>query len=251
MLLVFMQTVDYNRPKWVSYVSTPGLAVTPSLLEERISYTPSNELTFKKTTDILQKIWDSLSPENQEHTEDCEPLTETGNKTMQRYCSFDRTNLGQFCTPDNYFGYNTTSPCIFVNLNRVWGWTPEDPEADAKDKPDNYVNGNVLISCKPYKEKDVSSVNGTEIFPDSGLPFAYFPYVVSTNKKKQALYVSPYVAVRVRLNPEEAAGKDVKVQCEAYTGNIEPRGGLYDIKERSAFTVIFNLGKTAAPKDEM
>ncbi|XP_779915.1 sodium/potassium-transporting ATPase subunit beta-1 [Strongylocentrotus purpuratus] len=250
MLLVFMQTVDYDRPKWVSYVSTPGLVVTPSFIEERISYTPTNERTIEDIFKKMNETWNSLSPDEQEHTEECDPLTEAGNKTMQRLCSFNREHLGQYCTPENYFGYTSTEPCVFVNMNRVWGWTPEDPEADATDVPEGYVSGHILITCKPYKDKDVSSVNGTTIYPPTGLPFAYYPYVTGTNKKKQALYVSPYVAVRVTLNAEEAEGKDVKIQCEAYTGNIEPRGGLYDIKDRSEFTVIFNLGKSQA-KDEM
>ena len=65
------------------------------------------------------RLFEALAPENQEHTEDCEPSTEAGNKTTQRYCSFDRSKLGQWCTPENYFGYNTTEPCIFVQMNRV------------------------------------------------------------------------------------------------------------------------------------
>jgi len=247
MLLVFMQTIDYSRPKWVSYVSTPSLVVTPSLIEERISYTPSNEKTFEKAVKALDKVWDSLSEESQKHTEDCSPLTEVGNKTEPRYCRFDRSQLGQWCTPENHYGYNTTEPCVFINMNRVWGWTPEDPEdLNGQDVPDDYVAGHVLVSCRAYKDKDKPGLNGTRIYPPQGLPFAYFPYIQGTSRQKQSMYVSPYVALRVTLNAAEAVDTDIKVLCQSYTGNIDPRGGLYDVKERSQFTVIFKLGKTEA-----
>ncbi|XP_071480227.1 sodium/potassium-transporting ATPase subunit beta-1-like [Diadema antillarum] len=249
MLLIFMQTVDYSRPKWVSYVSTPSLVVTPSELEERISYTPTNEATFSKTVDKLDDLWKKINESN--FDEEAMPCNATlpGDKSEQRYCTFDLSTLGQYCTPENSFGYTTTQPCVLVNLNRVWGWIPENFAAE--DAPDGYVNGHVLIKCKPYKDKDVAAVNATQVYPPTGIPFAYFPYVVGTNKKDQARYITPYVAVRVSLNEEEAVDRDVKVQCEAFAANLDPRGGLYDTKERSQFTVIFKLGKSAAPKDEM
>ena len=35
-----------------------GLVVTPSLVEERISYTPSNEKTFEKVIASLDEVWE-------------------------------------------------------------------------------------------------------------------------------------------------------------------------------------------------
>ena len=102
------------------------------------------------------------------------------------------------------------------------------------------------------KDKDKPGLNGTRIYPPQGLPFAYFPYIQGSNKQKQSQYISPYVAIRVALNRDAAEDIDVKVLCKSYTGNISPRGGLFDIKEKSQFSVIFKIGKAeAATKDEM
>lgn len=44
--------------KYLFFVPLLGLVVTPSFLEERISYTPSNELTFETIVKKMTATWD-------------------------------------------------------------------------------------------------------------------------------------------------------------------------------------------------
>lgn len=54
-------------------------------------------------------------------------------------------DLSQFgpCSPKNSFGYNNSQPCIFLKLNKIYGWQPEF-----------YDNPNELPEEMPQELKD-------------------------------------------------------------------------------------------------
>lgn len=39
-------------------------------------------------------------------------------------CDFDVRLWGE-CSPDKHFNYHRNAPCIFLKLNRIYGWIPE------------------------------------------------------------------------------------------------------------------------------
>lgn len=39
-------------------------------------------------------------------------------------CDFDVRLWGE-CSPDKFFNYHRNAPCIFLKLNRIYGWIPE------------------------------------------------------------------------------------------------------------------------------
>lgn len=52
-------------------------------------------------------------------------------------CEVEVRDWGE-CNRDQFFNYHKNSPCIFIKLNKIYGWTPEyydDPNDLPKDMP--------------------------------------------------------------------------------------------------------------------
>jgi sodium/potassium-transporting ATPase subunit beta len=101
------------------------------------------------------------------------------------------------------YGYGNASPCIFLKLNRIYGWVPEyynDPENLPADMPQSLVDhikglnathrDQVWVSCEGEQGNDKELLGETEYFPNQGFPSYFYPY---TNRRG---YVSPLVAVK-------------------------------------------------------
>ncbi|XP_033637390.1 sodium/potassium-transporting ATPase subunit beta-1-like isoform X1 [Asterias rubens] len=242
LLYVFLQTVDLEKPTYSSYVSRPGLTNTPKSEDGVIKFSAANNNDYSKYVDQLQAIWDSLDPANQTEEQgyvDCEGTT---GPPTGKYCMFNRENLGEYCVPPD-FGYDKSKPCIFLSLNRVVDWEPEDYEASEipKEVADVYETGHIAFKCGSYKNKHPEQIgHNTRMYPSGGVPFYYYPFVGTTNKTKRAMYKHPYVAVRLDLLEKE---KDITLQCKTYTASIEPLAGLYTTKFESVIKLIFHLSK--------
>lgn len=53
-------------------------------------------------------------------------------------CEVDVRDWGD-CNRDQFFNYHKNSPCIFLKLNRIYGWTPDyydDPNDLPRDMPE-------------------------------------------------------------------------------------------------------------------
>ncbi|XP_038051255.1 sodium/potassium-transporting ATPase subunit beta-1-like isoform X1 [Patiria miniata] len=243
MLFIFLQTVSPDHPSYNSYVGRPGLSVTPISEDSLIKYSAANDNDYAKYVDELQAIWDSLDPANQ--TEGYVDCTNETAPPEGSFCQFDRTTLGEFCIPPD-FGYNQRKPCVFIALNRVVDWAPEDYEAGEipEEVADSYKPGNIAIKCGSYKNKKPEQLGpDTRIYPYYGIPNHYFPFPGNTNVSKRAGYIKPYIAVRFDLAARE---EEIKVQCKTYTGNIAPLTGMYDTKYESEIAFSFHLTKEPA-----
>lgn len=235
MLFIFLQTVSDDKPTWTAYVSTPGLNYAPSLDENEIFFTPDNPDTYKKLTAKLTEVYNSINATGQ-RKEDC---------TDPR-CEFDVDQLGAYCTPP-HFGYDLGEPCVLVNLNRVYNWSPEEyAEGEVPEEvEDRYQPGNIAFACEPYKDKYADAYNDSMVYPPQGIPFTYFPFLPKEFGGKKN-YATPWVAIRFKVK----FNMDAKIACRTYTSNIKPKNGLYDTDQESKFAVTFNIKKEAG-KDEL
>lgn len=69
---------------------------------------------------------------------------------VNEVCEVDVRDWGD-CNKDQYFNYHKNSPCIFLKLNKIYGWIP-----------DYYDNPNDLPAEMPYQLKDhIRSINNT------------------------------------------------------------------------------------------
>ncbi|XP_033637391.1 sodium/potassium-transporting ATPase subunit beta-1-like isoform X2 [Asterias rubens] len=244
MLFIFLQTVSPDKPTFNSYVNVPGVSLRPRFDNKPVVFNPNNNKTFASHTDGLQDIYDSLDPGMMtgDMFDDCANETDGDGKA----CRFDRNVFGS-CQPP-YFGWDEGKPCLFLSLNRVSEWEPED-YSDVSSLPEEvqkfYVPGNIAFYCRSYKAKQVEAVNAT-VYPAAGIPFRFYPFQGSTNKTERDSYVQPYVAVQFALLEVDLK---IKVECRTYVGNIAPKGGLYDTDYESIATYEFEM--TAMKKDEL
>lgn len=227
-----LMTINNESPKWIlnaSLIGTnPGLGFRPlpDDVEQGslIWYDVSNETQVFYWTNILDRFmqgwklirsfkFDKLNPI-------WFPLEYSLGSSNQKNCDFETLpNADQVCKLDltkfdkcqtkEAYGYSHSSPCIFLKLNRIYGWVPEyyndtkdlpeDMPQDLKDHieslPESHRN-QVWVSCRGENPADVETLgdpaNYIEYFPSRGFPSYFYPY---TNLKG---YLSPLVAVKFK-----------------------------------------------------
>ncbi|XP_058819350.1 sodium/potassium-transporting ATPase subunit beta-1-like [Topomyia yanbarensis] len=143
-------------------------------------------------------------------------------------CIFDVNNLGP-CSPSNRYGYNESQPCIFLKLNRIYGWIPEYFD-DVNDLPENmpsdlveYIKSipeverkQIWVSCNGVYPGDREATGPFAFYPSHGIASYYYPY---TNTKG---YLGPLVAVQF-VAPKRK--QNIFVECRAWAKNIAYHGG--------------------------
>ncbi|XP_065056327.1 probable sodium/potassium-transporting ATPase subunit beta-3 [Rhopilema esculentum] len=92
-------------------------------------------------------------------------------------CKFDINQLGN-CSTGSY-GYDGNYPCVFMKINKVYGWKP---------------SGNIKLSCD----------SGAKVLPTTGYLAKAFPF------EGQKDYQTPAVAIQLDLS----SGNKLTVKCE-------------------------------------
>ncbi|XP_022093518.1 sodium/potassium-transporting ATPase subunit beta-1-like [Acanthaster planci] len=233
MFAIFYQTISLERPKYNSLITPPGLNLVPFPdNQRRIEYSPdeSDADRMRIEQQIDEFVFQPLMI-NQSGYLDCSDLPPANVTDPQRFCRYDPSLLGE-CAPGNS-SYNTTEPCLYMGLNRVWGWIPEGFEVDELimpkfNKSPSFQN-RIFFTCE-VREEDRDFVDSLNMYPPDGVSFGHYPYVVGTDERDQARYIRPVVAVQVALNTRDV---DVNIECRARAANIpeEAPGGLFDSRE--------------------
>ncbi|XP_011054947.1 PREDICTED: sodium/potassium-transporting ATPase subunit beta-2-like [Acromyrmex echinatior] len=129
-----LATLSDEKPKWTlssSIIGTnPGLGFRPisDNPDERslVWYSASNATDIQKWTKRLDKFLENyINPS----------LLSNGGRNQQicsynkpakpgNVCAVDVNNWGP-CSPNQQYGFNNSAPCIFIKLNRIYGWIPE------------------------------------------------------------------------------------------------------------------------------
>lgn len=157
-------------------------------------------------------------------------------------CDFDKlpgpgqvcdVNVKKFfpCIEENYFMYHQSSPCIFLKLNKIYGWKPEfytNPNELPDDMPEHLKEeigrlashsdpkerlklNTVWVSCKGESPADAEFIGKVDYRPHPGFPGYFFPYENSEG------YLSPLVAIHFQ---RPKPGILINVECRAWARNI-------------------------------
>lgn len=129
------------------------------------------------------------------------------------------------CSKEKKFGYASTSPCVIVKLNRIFGWTPvlEKELSDATIKEldlDESAQSEkcIYVKCAGDGGVDRDNIKEIEYYSLSKsnkvgcIPRRYFPY------RNQDKYLSPLVFVHFK---DIAQNTLINVECKAYAKNID------------------------------
>ncbi|XP_043784138.1 uncharacterized protein LOC122710371 isoform X2 [Apis laboriosa] len=230
-----LATLNYEKPRWIleeSLIGTnPGLGFRPmsNNADERslIWYSSSDPSSVQKWTGLLdtfleEYINSSLLPNGGRNQQICNYNTPV---KPGHVCAVEVNNWGP-CSPNHQYGFNNSAPCIFIKLNRIYGWIPEyynDTENLPNEMPPDLVEhikstnsswlNTVWVSCKganPHDNEDIGELN---YYPENhGFPGYYYPY------QNIPGYLSPVVAVHF-LRP--ARNKIINVECRAWAKNIK------------------------------
>jgi len=213
---VMKTTVNDDKPRLQTRLQIPGLHALPKLspmndaqsarLSDNggvaIKYDPSNADDYSIYTGILDEIKAEYSGEAD--------------------TPFDVNSLGP-CGSGNY-GYDTSSPCVWIRLNKVIDWTPVGYFAPTEAQGFTAASLNsrmekdaVYVRCESKEvESDTRDVASFEYFggTDGNLESKYYPF---TGKKAQPNYEQPIVAVKINgLKP----GVNTRIYCRAFAKNI-------------------------------
>ncbi|XP_044750910.1 sodium/potassium-transporting ATPase subunit beta-2-like isoform X2 [Coccinella septempunctata] len=234
---VFSQTLNPRIPKWrneESIIGTnPGLGFRPMPDNNEEStliwLQGSNKTNYEKWKANLMSFLDTYYTPGK---------IEKGNVPIKR-CSYDELPIpGQVCdidvrkwepcSPDRHFDYHRNAPCIFLKLNRIYGWVPEyynDPNDLPEDMPQQLKDhirynitrpeerNNIWISCIGENPADNEYLGPVKYYPSiQGFPGYYYPYMNSEG------YLSPLVAVQFK---RPTSGLVINIECRAWAKNIK------------------------------
>lgn len=117
-------------------------------------------------------------------------------------CKLDISKFDQ-CTKEHSFGYRNAAPCIFLKLNRIYGWEPRyfnDPDNLPDDMPNDLRDhitelqpserNQIWVTCRGESPADRELLGEIEYYPSRGFQSFFYPYL---NTKG---YLSPLVAVK-------------------------------------------------------
>ncbi|CAH0557282.1 unnamed protein product [Brassicogethes aeneus] len=153
-------------------------------------------------------------------------------------CAIDIGDFGN-CTPEKNYGYNSTSPCVFLKLNRIFGWKPEfftEPQDDMPIALKEHINSiinkkerqQIWVSCQGENALDKESATQFEYKPH-GFAGYFYPYLNTPN------YKSPLISVRI-LNP--TPNIIISIECRAWAKNIVYRGGSLNRAGSVSFEIM-------------
>ncbi|XP_033226873.1 sodium/potassium-transporting ATPase subunit beta-2-like [Belonocnema kinseyi] len=231
----FYQTVDPRTPTWQlerSLIGTnPGLGFRPLPPAENVE---STLIWYKGTDPGNFRHWiKSLEQFLQQYKT---PGTRPGLGANIANCDYDQPpKRGQVCNVDvmkfapcnqeNQFNYHKASPCVFLKLNKIYGWRPEFynetnklpekmPESlkrYIRSIPEKQRN-TIWVSCEGENPADQENIGPIDIIPPhQGFPGYYYPYENAEG------YLSPLVAVHFR---RPRTGILINVECKAWARNI-------------------------------
>ncbi|XP_076255063.1 sodium/potassium-transporting ATPase subunit beta-2-like isoform X1 [Rhynchophorus ferrugineus] len=233
---VFFQTLNPRIPKWQldrSIIGTnPGLGFRPmpnNTESALIWFQGSNRTNYKPWVDNLLEFLDNyyFPSKIAKGSGQIKTCSHSDFPNDDEVCEVDVREWGR-CNKDEFFDYHRSSPCIFLKLNRIYGWTPEYymhddelPDDMPKQLKDHIksINStrdrrNIWVSCEGEMPADKEYIGSITYYPQNfqGFPGYYFPYL---NREG---YLSPLVAVRFE---RPVPGIVINVECRVWAKNIK------------------------------
>jgi sodium/potassium-transporting ATPase subunit beta len=253
MFAIFLQglfaTLSDEYPKW--QLESSRIGNNPGL-----SYRPALDVDTRGTVIAYRASWaKDVKRWVRAMNEFLEPYTNTSTpiKSKRVPCDFDKPpRLGEVCkfeidprfgdcADNSSFGYNTSAPCVYVKLNKIYGWVPEYYNNSADLHPDmpaelvNHIKGinntlelnQIWLSCKGRRNDTVREI---KFVGQKGFPGYYYPYMNLDG------YQSPLIPIQIRLEPNQIEENNVVlIECRAWAKNIIYSGSL---RERTGSVLI-------------
>ncbi|KAH8329035.1 hypothetical protein KR074_001987 [Drosophila pseudoananassae] len=238
-----LSTISDTEPKWKLHDSligtNPGLGFRP--LSEQTERGSVIEFDSKKPAESnywIELIDDFLRDYNHTEGRDMKHCNFGQKNDPSDVCVVNIDTFGD-CSKANSYGYKSNQPCIFLKLNKIFGWEPQVYEEAQKDMPDDlksYINATkpeerkqVWVSCNGHLGKDKENFANIKYFPTQGFPNYYYPFL------NQQGYLSPLVAVQFIAPPK---GQMLDIECRAWAKNVIYSGSARDRMGSVTFQIV-------------
>lgn len=228
-------TLSNYKPTYQDRVAPPGLSHTPRSEKAEISFTASDDETYRLFTKAMRDLLEPYSEEKQTDDtqfEDCGDVPSQyknrgeleSDMGTRKACRFKKSWLGACSGEDPSFGFNEGKPCILVKLNRIVNFRPKVPSnTTLPTSLQGKIQPNLIpIHCSSKKDEDAGKIGDIKYHGlGNGFPLQYYPYY---GKLLHPQYLQPLVAVQfvnITLNT------DLRIECKVYGDNID-----YNEKDR-------------------
>lgn len=224
MLTVFLQTINppgvgmNGGPKYIEMLAADSILFkqAPGLnLENPISgWSAEKKIAWKsKTKEYLDGFIG-----NDSHK--CNPKAIDGYSKERHFkenqidfCKYDTSSIEKNCSFSNDYGYKEGRPCLFIKINKVFGWIPGGSKTHLK------------LKCR-----DADTNNELKTIPEDGYVVNAFPF------QGQVGYQTPPVAIQPDLKT-----KDVEIECELVGDGIKTSDSFQP--KRAFGKIAFSVSK--------
>jgi len=211
-------------PRWQqdkSIIGTnPGVGIRPQMKDEKLEQKANfmSKVTFSSTNkqpnlDYAAEIKASLT-----------------NYSLPS-SSFKTADLGECGEPPYGLTESGSKICVYLKLNRIWGWSPTPIDADDIIKAgetwsEDFVrhwqsqdNKNfVWMSCKAQNKEEQTKFEEFEYFPENrGIDLKFFPF---TKKEDEEVPPAPLVAVMITPKSGFEDETTVVIECRAFYKDV-------------------------------
>ncbi|EEB16200.1 sodium/potassium-transporting ATPase subunit beta-2, putative [Pediculus humanus corporis] len=238
MLWVFFQTLNTQEPRWKleqSLIGTnPGMGFRPHPPGENVEstliwYNGSDRQNFQYWINSLNEFLEvyrhpGLTPGRGQNIYNCDYDRPPNSNQV---CNVDVKNWHP-CTKENSFNYHKSGPCIFLKLNKIYGWKPdyyndtdnlpESMPTDLKEHialqkaMDSKLLNTIWVSCQGENPLDRENIGPVHYIPrNRGFPGYFYPF------ENNEGYLSPLLAIHLE---RPKTGILINIECKAWAKNI-------------------------------
>ncbi|XP_055382105.1 sodium/potassium-transporting ATPase subunit beta-1 [Condylostylus longicornis] len=254
-LQILFKTISDHEPKYKLGDSligeNPGMGYRPlseetergSIIKLNIQNPKESEYWIELLDDFLEQYKNKTHlPNGGLNQQHCDFNTKVAEG---KSCSVDIDNFGP-CSPKQHYGYKNQKPCVFLKLNKIYGWEPsyydaaDLPSEMSKDLAEHIKSlplsqqKQIWISCKGQHSVDNELIKNISYYPTRGFPSFYYPY------KNVPDYLSPLVAIQIE---PATYNQLISIECRAWARNIIYSGSIRD--RMGSVTFQINIDKPA------
>ncbi|KAK6635538.1 hypothetical protein RUM44_000790 [Polyplax serrata] len=210
---------------FIVYYKINGETPQYILDESPVGSTPL--LNYFPLLDSRSLLWLSPYRSFEEYVNEIDTVFEGYKKADE---NFNTTEFGQ-CSQAPY-GYNNSTPCIFIRINRMISWKPTPYQSDDKlpaNTPPvieklikNSSEPRIWVYCegttakdRDHMKPDFYDFQGSEGFNASGFPYT-----------RQHNYVDPIVSIMLKDLPKKII---FSFTCSAWSKNVDARKTQVDV----------------------
>ena len=173
---------------------------------------------------------------NKDYAKDIQEALQNYTRVSSKDAKFLMSDLGE-CGQDPYMRESPVKICVYLKLNRIWGWMPAP--IDSTDViqagvtwPEDFVRHwrnqenekFVWISCDALNSADRALIENLEYFPaNRGIALDFFPFSKTFSNAsnlsswiEEDVQMPPLVAVRITPSSSFPDNTPVVIECRAY-----------------------------------